>query len=219
MSKAIRILIADDHPVVRRGLVMVISNEIDMEVIAEAINGEEAVEKALALKPDIVLMDLQMPRKNGIEAMLEIKQAEPAIRILVLSSFTDDERVFPAIKGGASGYLLKDSLPDVLLNAIREIAQGRPSLDPIIAEKLMHEVAHPETTPNVGDKLTKRELEVLKQISQGKNNHEIAEMLVVSERTVSTHISNILNKLHLENRTQAALYAFRQGLVDRPPKE
>jgi len=218
MSEIIRILVADDHPVVRRGLVMVISNEADMEVVGEAANGEEAVEMALALIPDIVLMDLQMPRKNGIEAMLEIKKAEPSVRIMVLSSFMDDEHVFPAIKGGASGYLLKESLPEVLLNAIREIAQGRPSLDPIIAEKLMHEVAHPETATGSGEKLTRRELEVLQLISQGHNNHEIAEMLVVSERTVSTHISNILNKLHLENRTQAALYAVRQGLVNRPPE-
>jgi two-component system, NarL family, response regulator LiaR len=219
MTTTIRILIADDHPIVRKGLRMVLSNEPDLEVIGEAVNGMEAVEQARALKPDVILMDLQMPRKNGIEAIQEIKKNDPAVHILVLTSFADDDKVFPAIKSGASGYLLKDTLPGELLKAIRDISLGLPSLHPVIAEKLMKELVFPEAAPVAGEKLTSRELEVLKFIAQGSINQEIAERLGVSERTVSTHISNILNKLHLANRTQAALYAVREGLAGLPPKK
>lgn len=209
-----RILVVDDHAIVRKGLSLVISSEPDMEVVGEAVNGEEAVRLARALAPDIILMDLEMPKKNGIEAIVEIKKTSPAVKILVLTSFTDDDKVFPAIKGGASGYILKDTLPGELLEAIRGIDQGRVSLHPMIAEKLMREIAHPEQPPARGERLTGRELEILKMIAQGNTNHQIAEKLVVSERTISTHVGNILNKLHLANRTLAALYAVKEGLAD-----
>jgi two-component system, NarL family, response regulator LiaR len=217
MSKTIKILIADDHPIVRKGLRILISTEPDMEVVGEAINGAEAVALARAIKPDIVLMDLKMPLKDGIQATREIKETDPATHVLVLTSFAEDGDVFPAIKGGASGYLLKDSLPEELLLAIRDVNRGQPCLHPIIADKLVHELFHPSVPVATGEKLTLREMEVLRLIVQGYNNHEIAQVLFVSERTISTHISNLLNKLHLGNRTQAALYAVREGLVSLSP--
>jgi two-component system, NarL family, response regulator LiaR len=218
MAKVIRILIADDHPIVRKGLRLVLSNEEDIQVVGEAEDGSEAVSQAQALKPDVILMDLQMPKMTGVQAIAEIKKTNQSVRILVLTSFADDDKVFPAIKNGASGYLLKDTLPVELLKAIRDIAAGLPSLHPVIAEKMMHELISPTATPAPEEKLTNREIEVLKFVAQGANNQEIAQKLVVSERTISTHISNILNKLHLANRTQAALYAVSEGLVDSPAK-
>ena len=215
MSKTIRILIADDHPIVRKGLRLVLSNEPDLEVIGEAVNGNDAVAQARALQPDVILMDLQMPEKNGIEAIREIKKELKQVYILVLTSFADDDKVFPAIKNGASGYMLKDTQPAELMQAIRNIAVGIPSLHPIIADKLMRELVFPSTTPPGGEKLTARELEVLRLIAQGSTNQEIALHLGISERTISTHISNILGKLHLANRTQAALYAVREGLTGK----
>lgn len=217
MSKQIRILIVDDHAIVRRGLRTLISGKPDMKVVGEAANGVEAVEKAQAQKPDVILMDLEMPRKNGIEAIREIKQRDPSAHILVLTSFADDDRVFPAIKAGALGYLLKDTLPSELLQAIRNIHQGKRSLHPAIAEKLMRELIRPEPTSPAKEPLTNRELEVLTLIAQGYINNEIADILFVSDRTVSTHISNILNKLHLANRTQAVIYALQEGLVELRP--
>ncbi len=219
MADQIRILIVDDHGIVRKGLRFLISNTPDMEVVGEAVNGLEAVEKSQALQPDIILMDLQMPQMTGIEAIRVIKQADAAKKILVLTSFADDQNVFPAIKGGASGYILKDAQPNELLDAIRAIYQGKPSLHPVIAEKLMRELAQPANPPAaMRTTLTRRELEVLRLIAQGHSNHEIALNLVVSERTVTSHIENILEKLHLANRTQAALYAIKEGLVE-PPKD
>jgi NarL family two-component system response regulator LiaR len=210
----VNILIVDDHAIVRKGLRTLISGKPDLRVIGEAADGVEAIRQAQALKPDVIIMDLQMPRKNGIQAITEIMQANPAVRILVLTSFADDEMVFPAIKAGASGYLLKDTLPNELLTAIRDIHLGRPSLHPTIAEKLMQELAHPSGPNAKKEILTARELEVLRLIAQGQSNTEIAETLFVSDRTVSTHITNILGKLHLANRTQAVLYALREGLVE-----
>jgi two-component system, NarL family, response regulator LiaR len=218
MAEHIRVLIVDDHGIVRKGLRFLISNTPDMEVVGEAANGLEAVEKSRSLQPDIILMDLQMPKMTGIEAIRVIKQADAAKKILVLTSFADDQNVFPAIKGGASGYILKDAQPNELLDAIRAIHQGKPSLHPVIAEKLMRELAQPVNPPTLRTTLTRRELEVLRQIAQGHSNHEIALNLVVSERTVTSHIENILEKLHLANRTQAALYAIKEGLVE-PPKD
>jgi NarL family two-component system response regulator LiaR len=213
MTDRIRVLIVDDHGIVRKGLRMLLTSAGDMEVVGEAANGIEAVEKSQSLKPDIVLMDLQMPKMNGIEAIRAIKLNDPGMKVLVLTSFADDQNVFPAIKGGAFGYILKDALPNELLDAIRAIYGGQPSLHPVIAERLMREFAQPEKTTPREDPLTRREIEVLRLIAQGHSNHEIAEILVVSERTVTSHISNILEKLHLANRTQAALYAIKEGLV------
>jgi two-component system, NarL family, response regulator LiaR len=218
MAEHIRVLIVDDHGIVRKGLRFLISNTPDMEVVGEAVNGLDAVEKNQALQPDIILMDLQMPHMTGIEAIRVIKQTDATRKILVLTSFADDQNVFPAIKGGASGYILKDAQPNELLEAIRAIHQGKPSLHPVIAEKLMRELAQPVNPPITRTTLTRRELEVLRLIAQGHSNHEIALTLVVSERTVTSHIENILEKLHLANRTQAALYAIKEGLVE-PPKD
>jgi NarL family two-component system response regulator LiaR len=215
-SATIRVLIADDHAIVREGLRWLISTEPGMELVGEAVDGVEAVQKARASQPDVILLDLVMPRQNGIEAMGEILAENPGARILVLTSFAEDEQVFAAIKGGARGYLMKESSPQELLAAIRDVHRGTPSMTPDIAQKLMRELQrstrHSELPPTE-DPLTEREVEVLKLVAQGLANQEIADKLVVSERTVRTHVSNILDKLHLANRTQAALYALREGLA------
>jgi len=213
MTETIRVLIAEDHAVVREGLRLLITSEPGMEVIGQASDGVEAVQMAHALRPDVLLLDLVMPRKNGIEAIGEIKQENLEARILVLTSFAEDDKVFPAIKAGAQGYLLKDSSPQELLQAIRDTYQGESSLHPAIARKLVQEINRPSDLPLAEDPLTEREVEVLKLIAQGLSNQSIAEKLVISERTVRTHVGHILNKLHLANRTQAALYALREGLT------
>jgi NarL family two-component system response regulator LiaR len=213
MTEKIRLLIADDHTLVRAGLCALISTEPGMEVAGEAADGVEVVLKARSLRPDIILLDLVMPRQGGIEAIAEIKAEDPEARILVLTSFADDDKVFPAIKAGALGYLLKDSSPQQLLQAIRDVHRGESALDPAIARKLIRELNQPPDLPRTEDPLTAREAEVLRLVAQGLSNQEIADRMVVSERTVRTHVSNILEKLHLANRTQAALYAVREGLV------
>jgi NarL family two-component system response regulator LiaR len=209
----IRILIADDHAVVREGLRALIEAKPDMELVGEAEDGVEAVLMARSLKPDVILLDLLMPRMDGIEAIGEIKQENPHARILILTSFAADDKVFPAIKAGAAGYLLKDSSSQALIQAIREVYQGESSLHPTIARKLIREILRPSTAAPAENLLTEREVAVLKLIAGGLSNQEIAETLVISERTVSSHVSNILDKLHLANRTQAALYALREGLA------
>lgn len=213
MTEPIRVLIADDHAVVREGLRALISSEPGMEVVGEAVDGVEAVSKVRSLQPDVILLDLMMPRKNGIEAIDEIKQENPEARILVLTSFAEDDKVFPAIKSGALGYLLKDSSPQELLQAIRDTHEGESSLHPTIARKLIREINRPSDLPPAEEPLTEREVEVLKLVAQGLSNQEIAEILTIGERTVRTHVSHILDKLHLANRTQAALYAVREGLT------
>jgi NarL family two-component system response regulator LiaR len=167
-------------------------------------------------------MDLVMPKTDGIEATRQITAKIPGMRILVLTSFAADDKVFPAIKAGALGYLLKDSGPDQLIEAIHQVHRGEPSLDPAIARKVLSELSHPPKTPLTADPLTERELGVLRLVAQGKSNKEIAEQLVITEMTVRTHVGNILGKLHLASRTQAALYALREGLAsleDVPPTE
>lgn len=213
MTEAIQVLIVDDHPVVREGLRGLIELQPDMEVVGEATDGVEAVEKARSLDPDVILLDIEMPRKTGIEAIPEIRQANSDARILVLTSFADNEKVFPAIKAGALGYLLKDSSPQELLQAIRDVHRGASSLHPTIARMLIRELSQPTELPPAEHPLTNREVDVLKLVAQGLSNEEISKILVVSDRTVSTHVSSILNKLHLANRTQAALYALGEGLA------
>jgi NarL family two-component system response regulator LiaR len=216
--ETIRILVADDHAIVREGLRALIGVRKGMEVVGEAADGNEAVSLASALQPDVILLDLVMPNMDGIQAIKEIKHRDPDARILVLTSFADDTQVFPAIKAGALGYLLKDSSPQELLQAIREVYQGRPSLHPNIALRVIQELNRPpEDLPPTEEPLTERELEVLKLLARGQPNQEISEALVISERTVGTHVSNILGKLHLANRTQAALYALRTGLARLDP--
>ena len=213
MSERIRILIADDHAIVREGLRALIATEPGLELVAEAAEGVEAVEKARATKPDVILLDMVMPRKDGLGAIGDIIKENPEARILVLTSFAEDEKVFPAIKAGALGYLLKDSSPQELLQAIRNVHHGEASLHPTIARKLMRELNQPPGLPPTADPLTEREVEVLRLVAQGLTNDEIANKLVVSERTVRTHVSHILDKLHLANRTQMALYAVREGIA------
>jgi NarL family two-component system response regulator LiaR len=213
LTETIHVFIADDHAVVREGLRALISTEPGIEVVGEAADAGEAVARVRSLHPDVILLDLVMPHKSGIEAIREITRENPEARILVLTSFADDDKVFPAIKAGALGYLLKDASPQELLQAIRDVYRGEPSLDPIIALKLIHELKRPTDLPLASESLTEREMEVLRLIARGLTNQEIAEMLGISERTVRTHVGNILGKLHLANRTQAALYALRKGLA------
>ena len=209
--ETIRILITDDHAVVREGLRTLIGTEPGMEIVGEAADGIEAVQLACDLEPDVILLDMVMPRMGGLEAIHEIKRQCPEAHILVLTSFSDDEMVFPAIKAGALGYLLKNTTPDRLLIAIRDVHQGKPSMSSDIANKLLRELQRTSDLPPTEEPLTEREMDVLKLVAQGLTNQEIAEKLVVGEGTVRTHVSNILSKLHLANRTQAALYALREG--------
>ena len=213
MSQPIRIFLADDHAVVREGLVALIETEDDMEVVGTGENGEEAVRRVLHFKPDVTLLDLHMPRKGGLEAIVEIKEALPDARILVLTSFGDDEHVFTAIKSGALGYLLKDSGPEALVQAIRQVHHGESSLHPAIARKLLEELSRPAAEAAMPDPLTARGLVVLRLIARGLSNQQIAGQLTISDATVRTHVSNILGKLQLASRTQAALYALREGLA------
>jgi len=214
MTEQIRILIADDHAIVRHGLRALFATQPDLELVGEASDGVEAVQQAAALQPDVILLDLAMPRKTGLEALADIKRADPNARILILTSFAEDDQVFPAIKAGALGYLLKDTSPRELLQAIRDVYRGEVSLHPMIARKLVDELKRPADLPPTDEPLTEREAQVLALVARGLSNQEIADTLVISERTVRTHISNILGKLHLANRLQAALYALREGLAD-----
>lgn len=219
----IRVLIVDDHAMVRQGLRTFLELQdggaLPIEVTGEAINGLEAVEMAIRLKPDIVLLDLVMPEMDGIQATSRIIECSPNSRVIILTSFGEEDRVLPAIRAGAQGYLLKDIPPKELVQAVRDAYLGKVQLHPEVAKKLMavaaaREVPRPNlVVENSGESLTVREKEVLSLIAEGRNNREIAEILVISEKTVKTHVSNILNKLHLDDRTQAAIYALRHGLT------
>ena len=213
-TSSIRVLLTDDHAIVRKGVRALLSTEPDIQIVGEASNGAEAVAQAEDLCPDVILMDLMMPKLDGIEATRQITAKIPGARVIVLTSFAADEKVFPAIKAGALGYLLKDSGPEELVKAIHQVYRGEPSLEPSIARKVLLELAQPQKQqPLTADPLTERELDVLRLIAQGCSNKEIAMKLSVSELTVRTHVSNILGKLHLASRTQAALYALQKGIT------
>jgi NarL family two-component system response regulator LiaR len=213
MTSAIRVLIADDHAILRKGIRALLGTEPDIEVVGETADGLETVAQAKTLHPDVILMDLVMPKMDGIEATRQITAEQPGVRILVLTSFAADDKVFPAIKAGALGYILKDSGPAELVQGIHQVYQGQPSLEPSIALKMLQELSHPPQRPPTPEPLSEREMEVLRLLAQGKSNREIAEQLVITELTVRTHVSNILGKLHLASRTQAALYALKEGLA------
>ncbi|MBT2709662.1 response regulator transcription factor [Pseudomonas sp. ISL-84] len=209
-----RVLIADDHHVVRRGLVFFLKTQPEIEIAGEAKNGREAVELIKTNKPDVVLMDLDMPEMNGIEATREIKKNYPDVKILILTSFSDQDHVIPAIEAGASGYQLKDIEPDGLVEAIMQIMKGENQLHPKATSHLLTHLTNKNSIERKPiDELTKRELEVLGEIAKGKSNKEIAASLYITEKTVKTHVSNLLSKLELADRTQAALYAVRNGLA------
>lgn len=210
----ISVLIVDDHGVVRQGLITYLKLLKDIEVIGEAENGAEAVAQVRRHKPDVVLMDLVMPEMDGIEATRKIGAISPSTKVIVLSSFTEDELVFPAIKAGAAGYLLKDVSPSDLFEAIQAVHQGETRMHPDITKKLVDQFVSPDEETTIDpSELTPRELEVLCLIAQGMSNRELAQALVISEKTVKTHVSNILSKLHLQDRVQAAIYAYKQGLM------
>jgi DNA-binding NarL/FixJ family response regulator len=205
----IRILIVDDHGVVRQGLRMYLALDPELEVVGEAVNGAEALRLARELEPDVILMDLLMPVMDGIAATEALRREVPEIEVLALTSVLEDSAVYGAMRAGAIGYLLKDTQADDLCRAIKAAAAGQVQMSPSVAARLLREVPAPQQT----EPLTERETEVLKQLAQGKSNKEIAATLVIAEKTVRTHVSNILAKLDVTSRTQAALHAVRSGLV------
>lgn len=222
MSEIIRVMVVDDHPVVRRGMRSLLEEEEDIELVGEAVNGRDALEKVEILKPDVILMDLVMPEMSGIEAIEKITASHPDIRILVMTSFAADDKVFPSIKAGALGYLLKDSDPEDLIRMIRQVYRGELSIHPTIARKVIQELNRPAKEPLTPSPITDREEEILQLLAQGMDNKDIAARLVVRDATVRTHVSNILRKLQLANRVQATLYALRTGLTsleDEPPPQ
>ncbi len=210
MSK-ISILIVDDHPVVRQGIMSFLEVQGDLEVKDAVSSGEEAIKAVEELEPNVVLMDLIMPGMDGIEAIQRIKSSRPNTRVIVLTSFAQDNKVFPAIKAGADGYLLKDVSPDDLLSAIKSVYAGKSVLHPDVAQKLMLTFSSRGNSTTI-EKITPREAEVLELIACGLSNQEIADRLIVSDKTVKTHVSNILHKLNLSHRTQAALYAVNRNI-------
>ncbi len=209
----IRVLITDDHAIVRKGIRALLATEPGIEVVGEAEDGHEAITQVITTQPDVILMDIVMPGMDGLEATRHILEQQPGARILVLTSFASDDKIFPAIRAGALGYLLKDSGPGELTLAIRQVYRGESSLHPSVARKVLHQLAYPPDTAAGTGALTEREKEVLQLLAQGHSNREIAEELCISEATVRTHVSRILSKLNLCSRTQAALYALREGLA------
>jgi two-component system, NarL family, response regulator LiaR len=215
MADLIRILVADDHPVVRDGLAAMLDTQPDFQVVAQASTGVEAVQKAVDLKPDILLLDLEMPDMDGVEALKQLRLLLPEIRTLVFTAFKTDELILGAIRAGAKGYLLKGAPRDQLFFAIRVISQGGSLLEPVVASKLIEQMGRPAESETTGQPaLTNREMEVLRLLAQGKANREIAGELVISERTVKFHVSSIMSKLGAGNRTEAVSVAAQRGLID-----
>ena len=209
----IRVLVADDHAIVRRGICALLATEPGIQVTGEACDGHEAVAEVERLRPDVVLMDIVMPGMDGLEATRRITASQPRTRVLVLTSFGGDDQVFPAIRAGALGYLLKDSRPQELVTAIRQVHSGESSLHPTVARRLLRELSPSAGGDTDGEPLTPREVQVLQLVAQGQSNRQIGEELSISEATVRTHMSKVLGKLNLGSRTQAALYALREGIA------
>jgi two-component system, NarL family, response regulator LiaR len=210
--KKINVLVVDDQTVVREGLVAILANYSDIEVTGQAADGIQAVEFVKKYKPDVVLLDMVMPNQDGLATIPKIKDFSPRTNILVVTGFDENDRVYEAIKRGALGYILKDATREQLLQAVRDVADGKHSLQPSIAIKVIQEMNHPVESHYTEDPLTPRELETLRQIARGLSNQEIAEALSVNERTIAKYVSSILDKIHVANRTQAALYALREGI-------
>jgi len=211
MSDTIRILVADDHPVVRDGLVAILGTQPDFDVVGETATGIEVVQQTEVLKPNVILLDLEMPDLDGVEALKQLQQTGASTRVIVFTAFDTDERILEAVQAGAQGYLLKGAPRDELFNAIRVVHNGGSLLQPMVASKLLRQVSRPTPEPEA---LTPRELEVLKLVAQGLPNKEIAQALVISERTVKFHVSSIMGKLGAGNRTEAVSLATQQGLID-----
>jgi NarL family two-component system response regulator LiaR len=213
MTTSIRVLVVDDQAIVRKGICALLATEPGIQVVGEAETGREAIAASQQVRPDVVLMDLVMPGVDGLEATRRITASHPDVRILVLTSFDGDDKLFPALRAGAQGYLLKDSGPEDLVQAIHDVHAGRSSLHPSVARKVLRELTGPSSRRPENGSLTDREVEVLRLVAQGHSNQDIAHQLTISEATVRTHVSNILAKLDLSSRTQAALYALREGLA------
>ncbi|MEZ7172657.1 response regulator [Sporosarcina sp. OR05] len=209
----IRVLLVDDHEMVRIGVSAYLQTQPDMEVVGEAVNGIEAVEKALALRPDIILMDMVMPEMNGAEATAAIIKQWPEAKIVIVTSFLDDDKVYPALEAGAISYILKTSNAKRIANAIRDTLKGQTVLEPEVTTKMMQKM-RTGTAHKLHDELTERELEILLLLAKGKTNQEIADELFIALKTVKTHVSNLLAKLEVQDRTQAVIYAFKNDLVE-----
>lgn len=214
MDLPIRLLVVDDHPTLRFGLVALLSQEADFEVVGEATNGFEAVEKAGNLHPDVILMDLGLPKKNGMEAIRDILALDPTARILIFTSSSDGDQILAAIRAGAIGYLVKDNSPQELFYAIRNAYQGKPTLSARSELSLFQQIQNNRPAALPIDALTARELDILRWLAHGLTNAEIAREATITEGTVRSHVSNLINKLGLENRAQAVIYAIRKGLID-----
>ncbi len=215
MPDTIRILVADDHPVVRDGLVAILETQPDFDVVGEASNGKEAIELSKQLEPDVLLLDLEMPEMDGVESLQALRTVRPETQVIVFTAFDTDERIVSAVQAGAQGYLLKGAPRNDIFKAIRVVSQGGSLLEPVVASKLLRHMSG-QTEPNARlvEPLTDREMEVLQELAQGKTNREIADTLIISERTVKFHVSSILGKLDADNRTEAVAIAAQMGLVD-----
>jgi len=215
MSQGITVVLVDDHAIVRQGLRALLETQAEISIVGEASSGEEGVRLCAEHAPDIVLMDLVMPGMNGVEATREIKKVSPRTQVIVLTSYHEDEHIMPSIRAGALSYLLKDIGPNELLEAIRKAANGETTIHPRVAAKMMQALHGSDTREeNPFAQLSKREIEVLRLIADGLSNTQIGEALFISEKTVKSHVGNILSKLHLADRTQAAVFAWRSGLVE-----
>ena len=211
----IRILVADDHPIVRDGLVAVLSTQPDFEVVGEAADGRQVVEQALALQPDVILLDLEMPEVDGVQALEQLRKLGQSVRAVVFTAFDTDERILSALRAGAKGYLLKGAPREELFNAVRVVHAGGSLLQPVVASRLLERFSQAVPLMAAPEQLTPRELEVLAWVAQGHPNKEIAERLAISQRTVKFHVSSIMGKLGAANRTEAVALAVQQGLIER----